>query len=135
MPELSQVIATTINEWNNPFIEFAIFDTADPLRIAERLDAFCRSELGSSIAEGLFYKQSQGAVFGLALKDGRRIVVKAHQPKWSLNFLDAIYQIQSHLANCNYPCPRPLIAPKPLGRGHAMVMELIDVGTYAEQHL
>lgn len=29
MSELSQVIAATINEWNNPFVERAIFGTAE----------------------------------------------------------------------------------------------------------
>lgn len=137
MPELetlTNLIATTISPWENPFVERAVFGTADPAQIATSIDIFCRDELSSPVAEGLFYESSQGAVSGLRLQDGREVVVKAHPPGQSLAFLHAVYEVQRRLAQRGYPCPCPLLPPRPLARGHAMTEELVDSGNYVDAH-
>lgn len=131
---LIDLIAATIGPWETPFVERAIFGTSDPAQIATSIDTFSRSELGSAVAEGLFYESSQGAVSGIRLEDGRRVVVKAHPPEQPLAFLRAVYEVQHNLSRRGYPCPRPLLAPRPLARGHAMSEELVDSGSYADAH-
>jgi hypothetical protein len=122
------------NKWDISFVEQAIFGTTDPVDIARQVNTFCLTELGSSVAECLFYESSQGAVFGLHLANGQRVVLKAHQSSRSLDFLTAVYQVQQHLANVGYPCPRPLLGPKRLGQGTATVEELVDEGAYTDAH-
>ncbi len=128
------VIANFINQWNTPFVEQAIFGTGNAQEIAGQVNAFCTTYLGAPVADYLLYESSQGAVFGIQLSDGRRVVLKAHQPDRPLDFLSAMYKVQHHLANHDYPCPRPLIGPAPIGYGHATVEELIDTGVYTDAH-
>jgi hypothetical protein len=132
--EPNNVIAAHLAESDCLFVEHAIFNTADPAQIAQAVDAFCSTELGSAIAEYLFYESSQGAVIGLRLADNRHVVVKAHPPSQSLEFLAAVYHVQSHLANHGFPCPKPIIGPTPLARGYAIVEELVDDGIYMDAH-
>lgn len=128
------VIADFINQDDTPFVEQAIFGTGNAQQIAEYVNAFCTVHLGNPVADYLFYESSQGAVFGMQLSDGRRVVLKAHQPDRPLNFLSAMYEVQRYLAGHEYPCPRPLLGPTPIGYGHATVEELIDMGVYADAH-
>lgn len=131
----SRLIAASIAQWNNPFVERTVFGTDEPDLIMEQINAFCTKELGSRIQEILFYEASQGAVSGLLLTDGRRVVLKAHKPSRSLAFLNAVYLVQLHLAAHGFPCPKPLVAPAPLGFGHAIIEELIDEGSYTDAHI
>jgi hypothetical protein len=133
-PEPNNVIAAYLVESDGLFVEHAIFNSADPTQIAQTVDAFCSTELGSAIAEYLFYESSQGSVIGLRLADNRRVVVKAHPPSQSLEFLAAVYGVQSHLANRGFPCPKPISGPTLLARGYAVVEELVDDGIYRDAH-
>jgi hypothetical protein len=72
MLALIERIAAYIDRWHNPYLLQIIFGSADPEFIAERFNAFCLSELGSPLAETVFFEASQGLVFGLQLRDGRR---------------------------------------------------------------
>src|SRR5579863_7645761 len=128
------VIADFINQWHTPFVEEAIFGIGNAEEIAERVNTFCATHLGISVADYLFYESSQGAVFGIQLSDGHRVVLKAHQPDRPLDFLSATYKVQRYLADHGYPCPRPLLGPTPIGYGHATVEELIDTGVYTDAH-
>lgn len=134
MLELTEMIVAYIAGWGYPFLLQAIFDTTEPLTIAGIIDTFCASELGSSIAQPLFFECSQGAVFGLLLHNHQRIVIKAHHPRRSTGFLNAVVRVQHHLADHGYPCPRPLFDTRPLSNGHASVEELIDEGIYTDAH-
>jgi Phosphotransferase enzyme family len=132
--EPNNVIAAHLVESDSLFVEQAIFNSADPAKIVQTVDAFCSTELGSAIAECLFYESSQGSVIGLRLADNRRVVVKAHPPSQSLEFLAAVYRMQSHLANHSFPCPKPIRGPTPLASGYAVVEEFVDDGVYADAH-
>jgi hypothetical protein len=44
------------------------------------VDRFCVAELGAGISKVLFRATSGGVVLADLLSDGRRVVVKAHQP-------------------------------------------------------
>ena len=136
MTDHSGIISAILAEWGDysPLVEPEIFGTGDPGQIARSIAEFCSTELGSTIAECLFYQVSQGSVFGLRLKDGRRIVVKVHPPKQPRDFLAAVYRVQCHLADHGFPCPRPIADPVSLVYGYATVEELVDVGNYADAH-
>ena len=110
---LAGQIHALIGDWDNPAVERAIFGTADPAQIAAQMNAFCRERLGAGIAEALFYRSSIGCVFGLELEDGRRVVVKAHQPDYPAGYLGAIQRVTRHLASRGFPCPVPVLDPMP----------------------
>jgi hypothetical protein len=134
MPTLTDLIAAYIDRWHNPYLLELIFDSADPIYITQRIDTFCRAEMGSSLDETVFFEASQGLVFGVRLRDGRRIVIKVHKPDRALAFLSAVEAVQRYLADAGYPCPRPLLGPRLCGQGLAMVEELIDEGVYHDAH-
>ena len=127
-------IATAIAEWNDPWLERAVFGSADPDAILRAVEDFCVASVGEPVAAVLFYAASQGCVFGLRLAGGRKIVLKAYPPSRSPLFLAAAHRVQSHLADHGYPCPRPLTAPLPLAHGHAMIMDLLEDGNYVDAH-
>lgn len=128
------VISAWLARWETHFVEPVVFGTTDAQQIAVLLDGFCREELGAPVAEYLFYESSQGAVCGVRLEDGRRVVLKIHQPSRSLAFLQSIIQAQRFLVQQGYPCPAQLLEPRPLASGLVTVEELIDEGVYHHAH-
>jgi len=131
---LAGQIHALIGDWDNPAVERAIFGTADPAQIAAQMNAFCRERLGAGIAEALFYRSSIGCVFGLELEDGRRVVVKAHQPDYPAGYLGAIQRVTRHLASRGFPCPVPVLDPAPLGLGNATAETYVADGEYRDAH-
>jgi hypothetical protein len=128
-------IRRTINDrGSESSVEVAIFGIDDPSTIAHGVDRFVRLHLRSAVEHCLFYECSQGAVFGLELEDGRRVAVKAHQPDRSAEFLVAIHNVQRHLSSQGFPCPAPILGPTPMGRGFAVVDELVDTGAFMDAH-
>jgi hypothetical protein len=115
-------------------VEEVVFGTRDLGEIDALLRGFCVSELGSSIAEALFRETSVGVVFGLLLTDGRRVVVKVHQPRETFARLQAIQEIQAAVFDAGLPCPQPLAGPVALAHGHATVETLLDIGTFRDTH-
>ena len=97
-------------------------------------ERFCRSELGSGIGGTLFERAGTGIVRGFELEDGRRVVVKAHQPAQDRIFLTAVRDVQEFLDDAGYPVPLPLAGPAPLGRGLGLAQELCDEGTWEDAH-
>lgn len=51
------------------------------------------------------------AVYGLALPDGREVVLKLHRPPAEPRALAAVAEVLDHLAAAGFPCPRPLAGP------------------------
>ena len=129
-----EAILASLREWEEPFVENAIFGTDDARRIAQAVSAFCLDHLGASVAGAFFVRASIGSVHALALDDGRRVVLKAHQPNVGRSELEAMQRVQDHLAQRGFPVPRPLVPPAPLGRGHATVEELLVRGARADPH-
>jgi hypothetical protein len=98
------------------------------------IDRFCVTELGAEISEVLFRATSVGVVVAALLSDGRRIVVKAHQPRETPARLEAVHEIQSVLYRSWLPCPQPLVGPVPLVNGHATAEMLLDDGEFRDTH-
>ena len=102
---LASVVRAHLQEWDPTpaFVELAIFGSDDPLVVAESINAFCLHNLGAAADGALFYQSSVGSVAGVLLSDGRRVVIKAHQPEVKKQRLAEIVRIQSHLHNNGVP--------------------------------
>jgi hypothetical protein len=131
-----RVIAQHLAEWgpSPPFVELAIFGTAEPVAIARTIDAFCREQMGAGVMQYLFCQSSIGSVHGVVLDGGRRVVVKAQQPDKSLAVLREVARTQMYLAERGIYAPAVLAGPAPLGLGHATIEDFVDVGKTANAH-
>jgi hypothetical protein len=127
-------IAAHLGDWEIAHVELAIYGTEDAHRIAHALEDFCIRELACSPAATLFYQSSVSAVAGLRLSDGRRIVIKAHQPDWTIQRLLEVVRVQSIIAADLGLAPRVVIGPARLGSGFATVEEYVDRGSIRNGH-
>ncbi len=89
------------------------------------IDAFCRRELGGSVARVL---ARAGRVTALALADGRRVVVTAYGPERTFEALAEIVRVQMHLASRGVLAPTVCGGPAPFARGLAIVEALVERG-------
>lgn len=105
-------------------VERSVFGALEPDEIVDALDAACRSSLGAGLRDGFLYEVSVGVVIGCHLDDGRDVVVKGYQPRWTPRFLGAVKRIQSALHAQGYPCPRPLDVELSVGDA-AMLVESV----------
>lgn len=117
-----------------PLVQRLVFGDVEDAAVVDAVSRFCRTHLGAEVAEVVFRAVSVGVVFGLQLEDGKRIVIKAHQPRQPREFLQAVHNIQAHLHRAGVPAPAPLLGPRPLGNGLAVVEELLDRGDYRDAH-
>jgi Phosphotransferase enzyme family len=133
---LGSIVAAHLREWDTApaFVELAVFGTDAAAAIARAIDAFCIRHLGAPVARGLFHQSSIGSVTGVALADGRRLVVKAHQPERPLELLKEIARIQSYLADRGVFAPKIVAGPLPLGHGRAIVETYVEAGHTADAH-
>jgi hypothetical protein len=131
---LTDAIAASLAEWEVPHVELAIFGTADAAQIATQFRDLCVSTLNSPPAQMIFYTASVGAVAGLELANGRRVVVKAHQPSTPRADLQEIVRLQATIEAALRLAPKVLAGPLPLGFGAATVEELVDRGTVRDGH-
>lgn len=86
--------------------------------------AWCGRHLGSEPAEVLFTMGHLSSVTGLALRDGRQIVLKIRPMAQRLIACAAVHR---HLFAAGFPCPQPLAGPAPLA-GYAADAELLVPG-------
>ena len=88
-------ITAHLAEWDIPHVELAIYGTSDVRYIAHALDELCTRELQCAPLQTLFYQSRVSAVAGMRLRDGRKIVIKAHQPDWPFQRLQEVVRLQS----------------------------------------
>lgn len=98
------------------------------------LDRFCSSELGSALEEEEFVANGVGTVFGLRLRDGRRVVVKLYRAGTDRARVGAALAVQRHLAEHEFPCPSPLSGPVETPAGLAVAETLLDRGAPGDPH-
>jgi hypothetical protein len=115
-------------------LERDLFGTVDPQRIADAVDAFCCEHLGAGVEHYEFFASNVGSVHGVRLRSGRRAVVKVNRADVDRLHLNAVARLQRHLGDARFPSPRPLLGPTELGRGVAVVEELLDAGVWADPH-
>ncbi len=99
----------------------AIHGSDDPEVIAGQLHAHVEATLGVGVVGARFHATSVGSVTGVTLADGRDVVVKAYQQRWSLPFVAAVVEAQTVLHLSGIPCALPLAPPAPLGAGLATI--------------
>ena len=114
-------------------LEQAILGTNDPAHIAAVLSEAVTSQLGDPPVEGLFFEVSTALVLGVRLAGGAPVVVKVFQPQCSSGYLRAVRLVQAALAVDGFPAPTPLAGPFPLGRGYAVIDELMPAPDYHER--
>jgi hypothetical protein len=133
-----ETLQKEIQTWKSPFVELDCFGTGNAERIAEMIDEFCRTHLGSGLRGYLFYGSSVGSTHGIQLEDGRDVVIKVRPPAETnpyLSFdrasLESICRVMQWLAGKGYPCPKPTLGPTPLAKGLATVEEFLHRGQRA----
>jgi hypothetical protein len=132
-----RVIAEHLAEWEHlgpAHVELAIFGSDGAGVIAEELDRFCREELRGAVRRGLFAQSSVGFVMGIEVGEGRRVVVKGHQPERTYGFLWEMVGLQMHLASRGLWAPTVVAGPAPLGRGLGVAEAFVDAGALADGH-
>lgn len=131
---LAEVIAAQRADGQIAYVDLGIHGTDDPQHIAAAIDALCRAALGCGVAEGLFYAVSLGAVAGVRLADGRRVVVKGYQPQTHPLFLREIVRLRNALRDRGLAAPAGLAGPTPFGQGHAIIESFLDDGRIEDAH-
>jgi len=132
--QLAEMIAADLATWETPHVELAIYGTSDARVIAAEVARFCRDELGGVVARGLFHTASIGAVTAVELRDGRRVVVKAHQPERELAWLQEIVRTQMHLASRGLYATTVCGGPAPIGRTLGTVEAYVTSGVTRDGH-
>lgn len=113
--EIARSITAAWGGWSGPLVETAVFGTRDPSEIAALFVQWVGRHLNGRAAAVHWYHASVGCALALRLDDGRDVVVKAHQPRFTGDYLRAMTAAQQHLVEHWYPCPAPLGHPAPLG--------------------
>jgi Phosphotransferase enzyme family len=126
---VSETVAAELSRSGVSDVERAVFGTDDPAAIDRLIGRFCEARFGDRPAGGVFYRSSVGCVTGVRLADGRRVVLKAYQDRWTKRFLEAVLAVQTHLDSLGFPCARPQGGPVPLQAHRA---NLVTVETWLD---
>jgi hypothetical protein len=103
---LAQLIAA---EHPEPYREDlrTITGARSDLEIAGWIDELVQRELGQPMAAALFGGKSVGAVFGLELASGERVVLKLFHPMFAPGELQAMQRCLERLVALAFPAPPP----------------------------
>jgi len=128
MQSRGAVIAGRLREWGalDLPLEREVFGSVQPEALAAAVDAWCRVHLGAAIDHYEFFESSSGSVHGVLLTDGRSVVVKGHRAAVTHDYLAAVIDVQTALADSGYPAPRPLAGPVAVGGGHVTAEVMVD---------
>jgi hypothetical protein len=77
------------------------------LQIVELVEQLVQQELDQTIRGGLFAEKSVGAVFGLDLSSGDRVVLKLFHPSQSPSQLAAMHRCLDKVVKAGFPAPPP----------------------------
>jgi hypothetical protein len=75
------------------------------LEIADWVDELARRQLGQAVAAAPFGGKSVGAVFGLELVTGERVVLKLFHPMHTRDELQAMHRCLERLVTLGFPAP------------------------------
>jgi hypothetical protein len=97
--------------WGDSSTMVATFGAIDAEEVASWYERACVATLRSPPTRGLFFGASAGCVAGIELADGREVVIKAYQPRWRLDALQAVSAAQQRLSGAGFACPVPVLPP------------------------
>ena len=89
------------------------------------LDDWCRRHLAAGVRSVLFRDGWLSTVIGLELTTGRAVVVKIRE---AAERLLGCWVVHERLFAAGFPCPEPLVDPRPLGGGVATAEAFVDGG-------
>ncbi len=105
------LIETHHQRWGDSSTIVATFGAIDAEGVASWYERVCVAALRSPPTRGLFFGASAGCVAGVELADGRQVVIKAYQPRWRLDALQAVSAAQQRLSDAGFACPVPVLPP------------------------
>lgn len=120
MAPLHDLVQTSAVAWNAD-LERSVLGTGDPHEVARLIESYVGERLGHEVIDGIFYEPGVGIVAGVVLDDRREVVLKVHRWRVTIERLQAVQQVQAHLAASGLPAPEPVDAPAPLGDGLAVI--------------
>jgi hypothetical protein len=88
-----------------------VFGTTDPSEIATIMASLTFEAVGADVTEGLWYRSSVAAVAGLALDDGRSVVLHAYRRDVTSGFISGVVRMQRYVAGAGFPRAHPLSGP------------------------
>src|SRR3954454_3721953 len=98
-----------------------------PVSVAEvrtLFSAYARDRLDSPIAGILFRAGRIDVVWGVALEDGREVVIKSHRMPVNFDAIAAARKAQRVLSAADFPCPEPLSGPDAV-EGRVLTLETL----------
>jgi hypothetical protein len=107
---LDAVVRRVIEGWSGA-LEERLLGTKDASEIVAIVADLCSDVLGAAPRAWLFYTASVGAVHGIELVDGRRVVVKLHRSEIDETYLRALNELRVHAAQAGLPAPLSLAEP------------------------
>jgi hypothetical protein len=112
-----------------------LMGSTDPAAIRGRLERFVRDRMGATVAECFLCTMSVGAVFGVTLGDGRRVVVKVLRPETDMPQARAQRRVQDACHAAGFPAPEPLLPPEQFGPSAIAVVDaFVPGGDVADGH-
>jgi hypothetical protein len=107
--------------------ERAVHGAVTLTQLRSFLDEWAELRLGSAIATVRFRAGRIDAVWGVTLRDGRDVVIKAHRAPVDVAAVRAAADAQRVLATAGFPCPVPLAGPDEVD-GRVLTAETLIVG-------
>lgn len=91
--------------------ERAVLGPGSVAEVRAFFSAYAEDRLGSPIAEVRFRAGRIDVVWGVALDDGREVVIKCHRLPVDLDAIATTREAQRLLRVADFPCPEPLSGP------------------------
>jgi len=110
-PGIVDLIEAHHQRWGDSATQVATFGTIGDEGVASWYERVCVEALRSPPSRGLFFGASSGCVAGVELADRREVVIKAYQPRWRLDALQAVWAAQHRLSAAGFACPVPVVSP------------------------
>lgn len=126
--------ARTDQQDNVTDTERAVHGTESLAELREFLTAYTLDRLDSPVEHVRFRAGRIDAVWGVELKDGRAVVVKAHRPPAQIGPIAAARYAQRLLAAAGFPCPEPLSGPDEVDGRVLTVETLLADGEAPDGH-
>ncbi len=112
-----------------------LLGSTEPSAIRDRLRRWSADHLDAAIDDVFLCTMSVGAVFGVALDDGRRVAIKVLRPDMEARRAAAARTVHGALHRAGFPSPEPLLPPISFGpNAIALVDRFVEGGSVGDGH-